>query len=45
LIGGATTAPMVGAILLAISLGISTSVSSGACGPCCSVAPIGTITV
>src|SRR5690349_5184349 len=36
---------MVGAMRRAISLGIRTSVRSGACGPCCSVAPVGTMTV
>jgi hypothetical protein len=45
LIGGATTAPTRGATRRAISCGTRTSVSNGACGPCCSVAPVGTITV
>jgi 50S ribosomal subunit-associated GTPase HflX len=29
----------------ATSCGMSTSVRSGPCGPCCSVAPVGTITI
>src|SRR5260221_6321016 len=43
--GGATRAPICGAARRAISCGIRTSVRSGPCGPCCSVAPVGTITV
>ena len=37
--------PTRGATRRATSTGMSTSVSSGACGPCCSVDPTGTITV
>src|SRR5687767_14553783 len=41
LIGGATSAPRASATRRQISCGISTSVESGECGPCCSVDPVG----
>src|SRR5947207_429328 len=43
--GGATTAPIRDATRRATSVGMSTSVASGPCGPCCSVAPVGMMTV
>src|SRR6187402_1420715 len=43
--GGATSAPSVGAARRATSCGIRTSVRSARCGPCCSTAPTGTMTV
>src|SRR5689334_20854466 len=42
---GATTALTCGAARRATSFGTMTSVSSGPCGPCCSVEPTGTMTV
>src|SRR6185503_17040828 len=42
---GATTAPTRGAARLAISVGIRASVSNGPWGPCCSVEPVGTMTL
>src|SRR5215471_3278281 len=43
--GGATSARKRGAARRAISVGITTSVSIAECGPCCSTAPTGIITV
>src|SRR5688572_24090681 len=42
---GATSAPTRGAARRATSVGTRTSVNSGPCGPCCSVEPVGTMTV